>query len=574
MIEISLHNEQKSSLWVEGIDITTVSPFFDEDMEEGTFSFPLEVANSDSSNKIFGHYNSLDSNWKRIKYTGDIKYKGDIVKSSVQINLLRYTGNKTQGTYHINITGAESGFGRRISGKRLKDLALGENIIFTGTSAAFATDVMKGTIKKYPYIAFAEVYNPNYIDTTRSDYDGSKDALHNDIMNHITHSGGSWSFTTANQWHRHTVPFLQLSHVLRCCFTSVGYTVDGSIFSNADFNAIYLYNNRSIEVKNASGVDINRSIELKSHAPDMGVSDFIIAVCKQFGLVPVSTLGSKHFSLISYNQLLASANVIDISEYITDDYEQEKYLPEESGLEISWEWDSIDTMPSEKAPGISDSKVRASVKSYTELTSLSLSPTQVQGELAYVANENYFYSWDSEWSRWIYHSEGQHSYIRNSEHNAIHFPITPLMQHVYSNASANFTLHRCGVNALGSYMTNTKGYVDNAFGVRMFFIKMIHNGSYNVPVSFTHNYNSAGAKLSSFSLSLTANEGLVNEFRLRWLQMQDNADLVKVTMKDYPIDIDSLKNVKVRVGNGVYLLKEAREHIGASKEAELFLIKI
>ena len=133
-----------------------------------------------------------------------------------------------------------------------------------------------------------------------------------------------------------------------------------------------------------------------------------------------------------------------------------------------------------------------------------------------------------------------------------------------------------GVTQRGNYYNDSKVFVENQFGIRLFYILQQDSGTYNgLPLSFCHNYDPNGNKLVHTSLSWKAEDGLYNKLWKQWLNMLINAWIVKASFQFDVIDIHQLNEVDVMlVNNNQFLMKKIGQELPIRYNLEVEMVKL
>lgn len=599
MLELHLHKADGQRVILDmlpdsSLALESTSPFFDEQLDEGTFSYPLDVPWTEHNCKELGAPEMLESVGQSglLYWIIDVYEAGIPVMSEVKLTILGHKGSYDyrRGTYTMTVSGNESVFGTRILGKTLQDLRLGGGIdMGSPNGRQWAYNRMAGFLPQYDYIRFAPVYWPDYIDTTREDY--TTEFIAGDIVNQIVINPiypFGWKFgrpdpanpTSAviegNAYYpdHRTVPFFSLHYVLRSVFKENGYEAYGSFLDDPDYANLMVFNNCALEIYNSAAFDINRSIYPKKHMPNITISAFLIAL-RSFGIVCTFAAGKK--VEIKYQEdLLASREITNITNQTIDAYEADKPTVATGGLKLSFGWDDKDSFHSDRVKDVDLTRLKYSLALATDLAALTTGLSD--GDLAYVIAENYYYEW--RYGVWTFLSEGLQDKIIGNGENEFPPHISPLCQ--LSQYYIDGTLAASDMVATrqkGTYYNNNKALVSEDVDLRIFYIKSLPAFGITgpgLPTSFSHNYDPInGTKRVATSLSWTAPNSLYDRHHRRWIDMQLQGWSVQASfdIKSYQLDLLQFGK-KVQIRNVQYVVQQVLPIIGKGDPVGAVLMKI
>lgn len=129
---------------------------------------------------------------------------------------------------------------------------------------------------------------------------------------------------------------------------------------------------------------------------------------------------------------------------------------------------------------------------------------------------------------------------------------------------------------LGSYWNGSKEQVTNPFELHLFFAQKFTAGAYtDMPISFSHNYDTNGVKRVAISLSWLAIDGLLNKFWKKWLLMLKNSFELQAKAHFNITDISKLQESDIlRIAQNNYLLKKHTLSLPISEATSVSLVKL
>ncbi|MBK7691546.1 MAG: hypothetical protein IPJ31_10645 [Bacteroidetes bacterium] len=530
------------------IDMEYLLPSFDDRLDGSDFSLPFRIPFTDHNRQLLGYAEHLNTNainipeyWRCDVYDDHVLYAQD-----AKLKLLSHNGrfDNKDGSYNFNVSGIKGFFGTQVKGKLMKDLALDGIINWNAAmdSREFSKDLMDGNQPQYQdRITFAPVAMTDFFDTSRNDYLG--EFIIDEIVNNIIIDGtypNGWTFARYKTGaplialapgdpeyaDYRTVPFYNLFYVLRKIFTEHGFTVDGSFFSSPDLDKLFIFNNFAIERYDYPFTfDVNTQITPANHMPAMSIVEFLVALQNTFNLKIIFRSGFKVF--INFKEETISATAIkDVTNKIDLYFESaQRHESFYGGQALRWKWDTNDSYHNDRVKEIKDLDIIAEVNTFADIAALGLgAPTVTQ--FIYVAAENYYYNWNATLSIWEPYSEQQLDYEEGQMTTEFAPMISPLCQHYAYDVPSGFILSKdkCATKMLGSYWCGAKEQVTNPFELHLFFAQKFTAGAYtDMPISFSHNYDTNGVKRVAISLSWLAIDGLLNKFWKKWLLMLKNS---------------------------------------------------
>lgn len=571
-------------------------PAWDTDLSGGLFSLPIDVPLSAHNLKNLGYIANLHTNRHELpeQWRCDVLNDNLTIYGDCKLKTMNFAGafDESNKTASFNVSGVKGLYGTSIRNQKLTDLALGGTITFETTerSRDFAYNTMTGANIYNDRLSFAPVGMEQFFDEDRHDYDNEFLAYSkvNNIVKNVAFTNG-WLFgrpdpsaptnviSTGNGAYGdyRTIPFFKLVYVLKKCFTEFGFKVGGTFFSKKDVEHICLFNNYAIDVYNtATADDFNRYIVPKNHVPDMLLSEFLREVKNAFNL-SIDWLPGNTVIINTNNDILEQSDVKDLSTKASTTFSEGTRHPSYyGGLNMQWDFTGDDALPNDQIIDIEGDNLIATVNTYTDIAALSL-PTPNFNDLILVLSENAYYKFDSAAVDWIFYTERQTDYKEGDEEFAISTKLTPLLTH-YADIGTGYIHQDCvGYRAMGTYYNNYNKLIKHDFGLRMFFVKSEDTPSAtNIPVSFSHNYNTSGGQRTSFSLSWLAEDSIKKFFWNNWLQLLRNSLSIKASLNLNTIDIQELKSTDIIIINQhQFLIKQLNPSIPLEViEADLVMI--
>lgn len=605
MISIKVYNADGVPMELDlspgtSIDLEYLQPSFDDKLEGSDFSLPFRIPFTDRNRISLGYPEHLHTNpvalpeyWRCDLYDNHVLFAQD-----AKLKLLNHSGrfDNKDGSYNFNISGIKGFFGSRIKAKTMKDLTLDGIIDWSPTmdSRQFAKDLMDGNQPQYAdRITFVPVAMTDFFDTTRNDYLGEFiiDEVVNNIIIDAAYPNG-WTFGRyqtgaplvaltpgAPEYADYrTVPFYNLMYVIRKIFSEHGFTVDGSFFTSPDLDKLFIFNNHAIERYDYPfTLDVNTQITPRNHMPDMGITDFLIALQNTFNLKIIFRAGFK-VTINFKEETMNSTSIKDVTDKVDIRFESaQRHESYYGGAALRWKWDSNDSYHNDKVKEIKDLDIIAEVNTFADIAGLGLaSPTATQ--FIYVAAENYYYNWNPTLSIWEPYSEQQLDYEEGQMTTEFAPMMSPLCQHyAYDVPSGNIlSKDKCATKMLGSYWNGAKEQVNNPFELHVFFAKKFTDGGYtDMPISFSHNYDTNGVKRTEISLSWLAEDGLLNKFWRRWLLTLKNSFELQAKANFELTDITSLQESDIlRIAHNNFLLKKYTLSLPLEEASQFQLVKL
>jgi hypothetical protein len=289
MLEIRINNEPLDLADGTVLDMEVVNPFLQfSDSLIGGWSFPFQVRYTERNLRLLNYsgifQKQVDNSGinASVYDSGLFLFQGKIKIERSTINLNNH--QRTVISCYLLTDAAD--FYQSIKNVKLRDADYGGERGFAGTDdtpwyeSSFGTHVLnvaKGIGGPYDY-AFFPVKN--------SSWGGDPGFTANaDVMNKVYQTEFGMTIGPI------IVPFPYLKYVLLQAIDHIGWTIEGDILSDADFETIAMINFRAIdwaEYVEGSGEAYNLNpygtviIDIKNHLPDMSMAEFLIALKNRF----------------------------------------------------------------------------------------------------------------------------------------------------------------------------------------------------------------------------------------------------------------------------------------------------
>lgn len=270
------------------------------DQVKGGYTFPFEIRNTEKNARLLDFSGMINTHINETGYDAIIfdagipVFRGKLKIEKSNINLFRHK----LGTISCYILTDTADFYQDIKDIKLRDVAMGGDRSYawdglTTSGAGFWAHIHavanNGPGSGYDY-AFYPVINegwpvgdvvPNMMNLTY--WDDAQLVTKIMFPEHFTG-------LTVREVNR-IVPFPYLKYVIEKVFAHLGWTVQGDIMADADFQKITMINFRAINwanVKIVSGVVYTLPndpvvFNLKDHMPDITISDFLIQLKNRLG---------------------------------------------------------------------------------------------------------------------------------------------------------------------------------------------------------------------------------------------------------------------------------------------------
>lgn len=602
MIQVFVHGRQESGFidLFPGtvLEMESLRDIFDEDLETGEFSLPIEFPWTETNRRILSFAERIQNSDKRDNYwMVDVFDNGLPELVQAKLTLLEKDGNYgfNRGKFSASISGNKGLFGSRIKNKSLRDLTF-PAISWEGkTSRQFAEEHMKGLHPQYPFLAFAPVVIENFYDTSKN-YNGEFLAL--DTVNNIIITGSGvddWTFGRpkpddlsvpvpageAEYIDYATVPFFKMIYVFRQAFKEAGYEVIGDLVNSLHYEDLYIFNPCGIEFYSPTAFqDYTTKILPAQHLPDMSLLDFFRAIFKFFNVYPVFH-GNNRVELHYRKKVIQRRRVLDITERCALNFHS-TYLEstERGGYTIEYDWDQADSYINDRIKDdLSDLILVATVETRPNLDTLDIGRSFTTNDVAFVKAENMYYRVANATTSpvlWDAYSEALGAHVVGDGERKVTTGCGTLATYVmFDEDQALYKRqNKLACRMTGSYWNRKLIRVNSEFGLSLFYIRKQNIGGINIPVSFNHNVNPANVKMAELSLSITATEGL-SKLHDPWQSARDSRELFKVEVKADKRFMQDLKECDaVQIQNVLYIPQLIENSIPLGETVVLHLICI
>lgn len=292
MLEIRINNEVLDLAEDAELQMEMPNPFlqFQDVVIDGSYSFPFQVKYTEKNMRLLQYSNifqkqvSIAGINASVFESGLFIFAGKIKVERVNINI-----NNHQATFlDCYFVSDAADFYQDAKDVRMRDIDAGGTRSFLGTDASpwynsqfgvHVESVAKGIGGPYDY-AFFPVKNSSWgLDPGVLGNDG-------DVMNKVYQTASGMRIGPI------LVPFPYLKYILVQAVEHVGWTIEGSILDDVDFNRIVLINFRAIDWANfreTGGITYELdpmatvTFDLKNHLPNIGIGEFLIALKNRFG---------------------------------------------------------------------------------------------------------------------------------------------------------------------------------------------------------------------------------------------------------------------------------------------------
>jgi len=559
------------------LQVEQLLPAFDDKLESGIFTFPLDVPWTDGNRNWLGFAEHLNGHSSTIPeyWRCDIVADGVTYMHECKLTMVSHSGDLfyRQGSYKFSISGIKGLFGNLIQNKKLTDLELEGKITWdlAWDSRTFAFNVMDYQVPEVAAkLMFAPVVIETFIDNTRADFNTEflENNTVNPVIEDISYPDG-WVFgvvkpgstSTALQPgdigynNMRTVPFLNFFWVLKQVFYEHGFTAYGEFFDYPDFDKIHMYNNVGIERYNYPFTyDLNRCIVPSDHVPDMLISDFLVAVQNGFNL-KIDWMDNKRVRFSFKKALLTSKKVQDFTPKCLINYaEARRHAAFYDGVSLDWKLDnSSDNYWSDKVKELDTLNIIDRVTVLADINTITLPATIDETTYILITSENYLYNYDTSNGAWIPAIE-YHAGYKTGKGDVRYDPAMGPLCQFYAPDPLSSNIYRTNKVAIaqhGSYINDWGVKVENPFGLRLFYILQTESPSYvGLPISFCHNTDSNNNKLVDTSLSWMADDGMYNKFWKTWIDMLLQSWWVKANFALTVSDMEDLnENTDVILAN-------------------------
>lgn len=570
------------------LSIEVISPFFVENLSEDAYSLPIDIPITDNNKIAFGAPEMLESELKlnNVYFIIDVYFDGFPVLQSAKLNILTINSdfNYTTGEYTCSIAGANSLFGAKVKGVKLNSLQLFSIISFGSASRDFATIVMQQPSHSLrSIISFAPMHKPQYFATDRDDYDNEDTP--GQVINNIVFNptAGVWQFGAPSEldpstpaypgamngfYARHrTIPFIKLTAVLKALFKYYGYQAIGSFFELEGINDLHIDNNYAIEVYRFKNTDLNRQIDLKNHVPDISIASFLNNVCTAFNL-KLTFNNINAIARLDVKQIPGNNKILDLTKYAVDNYEMSEF--EDMDFAINWSFDTSDEMVSAYIKEHAKAKSRGNFVTLQALNNYTFNPVRAEGDVAYVQQNNFYYTYKAAEQKWIYYAAAFDTISNNESESRKDLNASALVNWVTVDNANNVDMEMVSSTGPGSYKSFKFVSINNPNdNLKLFIISMIKKTAYaaEVPVSVCR----------SALLSLSYSEqiiGLWDKLFRPFANKLNNTIVIKITFKGVVEDVDTLLESVIKIKNHYFLIKKMTHNLGENIDIDATCVKI
>ncbi|MES2457206.1 MAG: hypothetical protein V4594_16750 [Bacteroidota bacterium] len=604
MLQIYIHGNLESGFLdlIPGtvLDVEALQESFDEDITSGEFTLPIDVEWTDNNRRLF-NFSERVENFKRAEnfFICTVYYQHfpELVRAKFTILGKQGNFNYRKGKFTASISGSKGLYGSAIRNKKMTDLSLGGIIEWAGMdSREFAYSHATGGQPQYPYISFAPVAIEQFFQEDRRDFLG--EFLAKDTVNTVVITGvgtNDWTFgrpsttdpstpvpsgTDGYQDYR-TVPFFKTQNVFSKCFTEFGFTVSGDLLEDPEFLDLCMFNNYGIEILSRTFIDFNRRIIPSNHMPDVLISDWLKAMFSLTSMFPVFEDNNK-VRLVYHKTDIVVNKIVSLDDEIDGEFESETLdgTATENGYKVAFAWDSADQYYSERVKDRKDKTLVATVAVYGDLATLDIGRPMNTDDIVLVQSENIFYQVaDATTTPILYDawSENLDEYLKGEGEKTIDISMSTLCHYVELDPATQLYVRKnyVGCRQPGSYINNSGALVKNSFGLRVFYISQEMVGTVIVPVSYNHNRNALNQRRCRYSLSINGTDGLAEAFHIPWLNIIENAELIKVSARSSPKVLQTLRTYnRFQIAGTLFFLKKIERSIPPGPTIKLEVVAL
>lgn len=519
----------------------------------GEYTYPLLLPATENNCRIFGFITELGA-LKTVKevrkgallYEWDIlTARGTLVAEYVEVDL----NHPEAGAISVFFLMSISDFYSQANKVLLRDLNLGgERKIKQFTQHAMAT--WYGTSDRYDYV-FAPVANVEFKPQEDvEDYNEEKDPT-GYFMNGVTFDidpnvGTGLQFANFRYSYSRRVPLMYLRYLLLKCFEYFGYTVSGELIDDKDFKKVILLNYQSvywgyISKRAPTGwrmIELPEVvINLSNHVPkDYSVTKFLIAFSNLWGITYMFDPLRKHCTLYSLNKLTQTGKRIDLTSKISPGLRNE-FVKEAKVYALKFEIDGGDSRINR--PDLSQYR---RLKDVDAISQAQTAGEQYENAIVLARKINWFYkctySTEDKGYSWIYFCDNIYDYIPSGSNTDITTAMAPVgtVHHDWmflakdNYGKALFP----AVTQEGNWMGKKTGFAN--WGLRVLFYHGMQpdysgNPGFYYPFASSHNYNSIGQQVSSYSLCFNVENDMVGRFWKHWLDILGSMEVVSLSYK-------------------------------------------
>jgi hypothetical protein len=305
MLEIKIGDEYLDLLPGTQLEIEQENPYVQfDDKVVGEFSLPFQVPSTPKNIRLLKYAAMIN---KRIDNTGidAIVYDNGVQHSIGKIKIEKaniHLNKGDKGSVSCYYLTGISRFYQEVKGKRLKKVNFGGSRTFAWDNFNRFGGGFWGHIHKVidaPAGYGSSGYDYAFYPAINNDFTWQlkTKTLGGGAMNNMSFINGSIVFTqqgiSKSNDANTIVPFPYLKYVIDKIAEYIGWKIEGSILSDPDFLKITLWNSRAIDwvyypkslvFDNFIALPLpSISFDLSDHLPDIGISEFLLALRNRFG---------------------------------------------------------------------------------------------------------------------------------------------------------------------------------------------------------------------------------------------------------------------------------------------------
>lgn len=267
------------------LDITEENPFLQlSEKQQGEYSLPFEVALTDTNNRLLKFAGQLQKR-KSQDPTGAIVYENGIQHSQGNLNLESLDSNlnrSADGAVSLYYTFGLGSFFNLIKDKRLPQVDFGAPKQFAWDGANYSGAGFWAHVHQVLHAPDPLQYDYAFFPAKNLQDDaGTNFSVYNTVFRSAGPIPYDTHFFELSQ--QRIVPFPYLKNVLLKTFAWLGWSVDGAMLNDPEFEKIVLLNAYFIswfsESQNAEPI----LIDLALHVPDVLISTFLLGLRVRFG---------------------------------------------------------------------------------------------------------------------------------------------------------------------------------------------------------------------------------------------------------------------------------------------------
>lgn len=506
------------------------TPLILGDENLGELTFPITIPATGRNVRLLGFITELG----KLKTDSEIKHEAEYYEHS----LLQFKGTLVaeytntnlnypdRGQISVYFLTAISAFYAAAKNVMLQDLDLGGDRQISGFLEHFAA-TWEGNADSYDYV-FCPIKNEAWMPV-------------DDLLDEFTFMNPVWilngelqPLTIVSQ--NRFIPFPYIRYLLIQSFKYFGYTVSGDILEDPDFkkaftpafNALYwgywMFNPLP-ELVVLDPVVLN----LRNHVPrDYPVTKFLFSLGNLLGLGYDINVTTKHCVIRRMNTLPSIAARKDMTPFV-DPVIKSEFTKDDKIYAIKQNFDPSDTRVNR--PDLASYKRIADI---TDLSQLPPADALNENNISLLIPRNWFYvceyNPDTIAYEWHYLCDNLYDYEPDGNNETIETSITPVTHSVVKWSHQHFDGLFPHIEQVGNW-PGKKGEYSNWELRILYYHGLQQDASGNLyPFASSHHYNQAAIKIGSYSLTLTAPEGLVEKFWQNWLQLLSSMEMVDMVL--------------------------------------------